>query len=293
LDQVIVRPRLERVTRDWVYVSLAMGCSLLEHALGGLLAILVCSRLFGLRIIPSAAWIALGGMVLAVPIIHGTDMAVRFYRQWKEKERQQERLTALASEAELTALKAQINPHFFFNTLNTIAQLIHSDSSLAEATTERLADMFRYVLAASERRSVSLEEELAMVNDYLEIEQARFGQRLHLSKDIDETMLQLAVPSLLIQPLVENAVRHGRSSDGGIDLSIRVSKHHGNALIEVLDRGPGLPSGFDISSSSGHGLRNVDQRLRRTYGEDHGLRLSANDPQGTVVSLCIPLRGKT
>jgi two-component system LytT family sensor kinase len=291
-DLAFLRPRLEMLSRDWVRVGLEMAVSLFEHLLGALLALLVCSRLFGLRIVLSAAWLALAAMVIAVPIIHGTDMALRFYRQLKETERQEEKLRALATEAELTALKAQINPHFLFNTLNTVAQLIHTDSARAEATIERLAEMFRYVLAGSKRKWVPLEDELAFVDGYLEIERARFGDRLRVSRNVAPQALNLLVPSLILQPLVENAVRHGRASDGSIDLALRIAVVANELSITIADRGPGMPPSFRLGEGPGLGLRNVDERLRKTYGENCGLEITDNQPQGTTVTIRIPGGGR-
>jgi len=289
LDQAFLHPRLEKLSRDWVHLGLELTFLVLEHILGGLLALLVCSRLFALRLVPSAAWMALAGMVVAVPLIHGTDMAVRLYRQLKERERQDEQLRALATEAQLTALKAQINPHFLFNTLNTIAELVHSDSARAEATIERLAEMFRYVLAGSERELVPLKEELAFVDGYLEIERARFGERLRVTREVAPSALDVPVPGLILQPLVENAVRHGRGSDGSIDLAVRVGLVAGEMVVTIADHGPGMPSSFKLGEATGHGLRNVDERLRKAFGETCGLEIAKNEPQGTVVAIRIPI----
>jgi len=233
------------------------------------------------------AWVALGGMVIAIPIIHGTEMALRYFRQVKEKERLEEQLRAMATEAELKALKAQINPHFLFNSLNTIAQLIHADPVQAEATVERLAEMFRYVLTGTEGGRVPLGEELAFVDGYLEIERARFGERLRVTREVAPEALGVPVPSLILQPLVENAVRHGRGSDGGIDLTIRVQLQDEGIKISVADRGPGMPSPYKIGQGPGHGLRNVDERLQKRYGS--GLEVAANEPRGTVMIVRIPV----
>lgn len=289
LDRAFLHPHLEKLSRDWLHLGLELTFLLFEHLLGGLLALLICSRLLGLRVMPSPAWVAFGGMVVAVPVVHGTDMAVRFYRQLKERERQEEQLRALATEAQLTALKAQINPHFLFNALNTIAELVHSDSARAEATIERLAEMFRYVLAGSERERVPLEEELAFVDGYLEIERARFGECLRVTREVAPDALGVPVPSLILQPLVENGVRHGRGSDGAIDLTLRVGLVASELVITIADRGPGVPASFKLGQAPGHGLRNVDERLRKAYGPTHGLELAKNEPQGTVVALRIPV----
>jgi two-component system LytT family sensor kinase len=292
LDHRFVHPRLEKLSRDWVRLGLEMTFLLLDHIVGAVVALLVCSRVFGFDVVPSAAWLPVVAMVIAFPIIHGTEMALRFFRQVQEKERQEEQLKALATEAELKALKAQINPHFLFNTLNTIAELIHADSDRAEATVERLAEMFRYVLNGSERGLVPLEEELAFLDDYLEIERVRFGDRLRVTRSIPPETLDLLVPSLVLQPLVENTVRHGLGADGSISLGIDIRTDGVQAVIAISDQGPGMPTGHRIGEGPGHGLQNVDQRLRKTYGEEYGLEISANQPQGTIVTLSMPVGAK-
>ena len=289
LDKSFMRPRLMRVSTDWMRLGLEMTILLLDHVVGAVVAVLVCSQLFDFEVVPSAAWLGVAAMVIVFPIIHGTEMALRFFRQAQEKERQEERLKALATEAELKALKAQINPHFLFNTLNTIAELIHADSDAAEATVERLAEMFRYILSGSERGLVPLEEELAFLEDYLVIERARFGGRLRVARRITPEALGLLGPSLVLQPLVENAIRHGLCPDGSICLGIDIGNEGSRAVIAIRDQGPGMPAGYRIGDGFGHGLSNVDQRLRMTFGEEYGLEISANEPQGTVVMLTIPV----
>ena len=289
LDQRFVHPHLERLSQDWLHLGLEMTFLLLDHVVGAVVALLVCRRLFGFEVMPSAAWLSVAAMVVAFPIIHGTEMALRFFRQVQEKERQEVQLRALAAEAELKALKAQINPHFLFNTLNTIAELIHADSDRAEATVERLAEMFRYVLNGSERGLVPLEEELDFLDGYLEIERVRFGDRLRVTRHIAPEALGIPVPSLVLQPLVENTLRHGLGADGSIDLGIGIHIDGDRAVLAISDQGPGLPAGHAIGEGPGHGLYNVDQRLRKTYGEAYGLEISTNQPQGTFVTLSIPL----
>jgi signal transduction histidine kinase len=287
LDRAFLHPHLEKLSRDWLHLGLELTLSLLEHVLGALVALLVCSRLLGFRVLPSPAWVALGGIVIAFPIIHGTEMGLRYFRQLKEKERLEEQLRAMTTEAELKALKAQINPHFLFNTLNTIAQLIHTDPAQAEATVERLAEMFRYVLTSTEGGLVSLEQELIFVDGYLEIERARFGERLRVTCEVDPEALKVRVPSLILQPLAENAVRHGVGSDGRIDLTIRVWSQGDGIEISIADRGPGMPLPYRIGEGPGHGLRNVDERLRKMYG--YGLKIRPNEPRGTVMTIRIPV----
>jgi signal transduction histidine kinase len=285
LDRVLIYPRLKRIPQDWLRMETEMFVSVFGHLLGALLALIISGIIFGFEVTPTASWLLLAGIIMVFPILHGAEMAVDYYRQLKEKEQQEEQLRALATQAELKALKAQINPHFFFNALNTIAALIHTDPALAEASVERLAQMFRYVLVGSERGQVLLEEELVFVDDYLEIEQARFGERLQITRQIDPQTLSMPIPSLILQPLVENAVKHGHGDNGRIDLHIRIESADEGVNITVADQGPGMPTGYRIGSDPGHGLRNVDERLRKMYGS--GLEVARNEPKGTAVTIRI------
>jgi signal transduction histidine kinase len=282
LDNTLLQPRLKYLTCDWLRFGLGIVSSLLGHIGGAAMALIVCSWLFRFSIWDARAWWPVVGMIIGFPIIHGTENALRFYRQLKEKEQSEERLRAMATEAELKALKAQINPHFFFNALNTIAALIHTDPALAETSIERLAQMFRYILAGSEHGLVPLEEELAFVDDYLGIERTRFGERLQIAREIDPRALPVYVPSLILQPVVENAVKHGHGDDGRIDINIRVESIGEDIRITVADRGSGMPDDYRIGST-GHGLRNVDERLRKMYGS--GLEVRENEPRGTMIVL--------
>ena len=313
LDQAFLRPRLKDLSRDW-QVGLEIITSLLEHIGGAVLALLVCSRIFGFAVQATTTWIIVGTIFVGFLAIHSAGYALRFYRQLKEKERLEEQLRALATQAELKALKAQINPHFLFNTLNTIAALAHTDPEQAEATVERLAGMFRYVLAGSERGLVPLEEELSFVDNYLEIERARFGERLHVTYEpgdgIARQVLDVPVPALILQPLVENAVQHGQGSDGRIDLIIRVRAHDDEIEIAIADQGPGMPragagglwsagsarggvgASAGVGAGQGIGLRNIDERLQKTYGPEYRLEIRDNKPHGTIVTLKIPAGGR-
>jgi len=288
LDQAFLRPRLKNLSRDW-QLGLEIIASLLEHIAGAVLALFACSRIFGFVVQATTAWITVGVIFVGFLVIHSAGYALRFYRELGEKERLEEQLRALAAQAELKALKAQINPHFLFNTLNTIAQLIHTDPAQAEATVERLAGMFRHVLAGSERGLVPLGEELSFVDDYLAIERARFGERLRVTRAIAPEVLSVPVPSLILQPLVENAVRHGRTADGSVELTIRVRPQGDEVLIAIADWGPGMSKGVWEFGGGGHGLRNVDERLRKTYGEEYGLGVADNEPRGAVVIVRIPI----
>jgi signal transduction histidine kinase len=203
------------------------------------------------------------------------------------REREEE-LRFLAGRAELKALRAQINPHFLFNALNAIAGLVHDQPALAEETVERLAEVFRYTLRKSEREWARLDEEMEFVAAYLTVEQARFGERLCVEIDIDPAVRGEQVPAISIQPLVENAIKHGVSAVERRGL-IRIRAFRKNGLrVEVTDNGPGFQS-RDREGAVGHGLRNVSDRLRGYYGNTASLNWE-NLAEGARVWFEIPER---
>jgi LytS/YehU family sensor histidine kinase len=203
------------------------------------------------------------------------------------REREQE-LRLLAGRAELKALRAQINPHFLFNALNAIAGLIHTQPGRAEDTVERLADVFRYTLRKSGAEWVRLDEEMEFVAACLAVEQARFGERLSIEIAVPPDAGAVRVPAMCVQPLVENAIKHGaaqREEQGRITVSAAV--RDGRVAIHVTDNGPGFPPGFVLETSGGHGLRNVAERISGYYGASGRLAWE-NLPQGARVSLELP-----
>jgi signal transduction histidine kinase len=201
----------------------------------------------------------------------------------------QEELRELAVSAQLAALRAQVNPHFLFNSLNTIAQLISSDPAKAEACVERLAEIFRYMLSRAHLEFVPLAEELKVAEAYLEIERARFSDDLTVEKKIDERAKQVPLPGLILQPLVENAVKHGISRKiGGGRVTIEASLANGDLQLAVKDTGVGVASGRPIFER-GVGLRNVRDRLVRLYGKEYAPVVTSREGEGTTVMLRIPV----
>src|ERR1700722_6111026 len=193
----------------------------------------------------------------------------------------------LASRAELKALRAQMNPHFLFNALNAIAGLIVDQPRLADETIEQLAHVLRYTLRQSENEWGRLDEEIEFVTAYLRVEQARFGERLQVEFCVDSAAASVHVPAMTIQPLVENAIKHGVSTlIGAGKVSVKVALEGDLLCAEVSDNGPGFPPGFSIGSGA-HGLRNVADRLAGYYGSYAQLSWK-NGSEGTSVSLKIP-----
>jgi signal transduction histidine kinase len=209
--------------------------------------------------------------------------------RFREREQQ---LRLLATRAELKALRAQINPHFLFNSLSVIAGLIQYQPELADETIEQLAQVFRYTLRKSENEWSPLSEEVEFVTAYLRIEQARFGERLRTEFSVDSGAAAVAVPAMCVQPLIENAIKHGVSTVAGPGrVGLRATVVDGELRIEVEDSGPGFPPRFSLDGhGEGHGLRNVAERLRGYYGA--AARLSWDSgPQGTRVTIALPVSG--
>ena len=198
-------------------------------------------------------------------------------------------LRRLADRAELRALQAQINPHFLFNALNTLYGLVPRQAAEAREMVVNLAEVFRYFLR-NEETTIRLEEELHIVEAYLQIETLRLGAKLRKEIQVDSEALRVPIPILSIQPLVENAVKHGVASntEGGlVRLSVRASAGSVNILVE--DSGAGFGAdGPGSKTGAGVGLQNVARRLRLTYGPDADLRIESG-PNGTVVSFTVPV----
>jgi signal transduction histidine kinase len=217
---------------------------------------------------------------------------VRFRQRQQEQEEREQQLRWLASRAELKALRAQINPHFLFNALNAIAGLIPGEPGLAEETVEQLAEVFRYTLRKSEKEWVRLDEEVEFVAAYLRVEKARFGERLRVEFQVEPGAGATPVPAMSIQPLVENAIKHGASTvEGQGWIRVQAELKEGRLRVEVLDNGPGFPPDFSLAASpvapAGHGLRNVAERLKGYYGDSAELAWKSG-PEGTRVFLNIP-----
>jgi len=221
--------------------------------------------------------------------VAGVEHAVRYLQESRERETQVARLSEQLSTARLAALQAQLNPHFLFNSLNTIAVLVRDgDGTTATRVIEQLSDVLRRTLSRTHANEVTLREELELVSQYLAVEQARFSDRLRPELDIDPSTLAAAVPSFALQHLVENAVRHGiaRRSDAG---RLIVSARRAGELHElsVADDGPGLSA--SAAEPAGHGLANTRERLRTLYGDRASL-VVANAEQGTIARMRIPYR---
>jgi len=213
-----------------------------------------------------------------------------------ESIRLESRLSQQLVQAELRALRAQINPHFLFNSLNTIAALIPSEPEKAETMTVRLARIFRHVLLHADRPFSSIDEEMYFLRTYLDIEQVRFGERLQVEFEVEPSIGHAAIPSLILQPLVENAIRHGVAPKVGKSrILVQAQRRGERILLTVEDDGIGLmqkqdkaefPGGAD---GGGVGLQNIRERLQTMYGSTARLSLASIQSGGSRATLELPI----
>jgi two-component system LytT family sensor kinase len=201
-----------------------------------------------------------------------------------------ERHQQLLLKARMDALSSQINPHFLFNTLNTVSALIRFDPDSARGVVLKLSNILRRLLRKHET-FVPLREELQFIDDYLDIEVARFGKdNLDIVKDIDDTALESFVPSMLLQPMVENCLKHGLAPKlGGGKIELRTTNRDGRLCIEIADNGVGISEEkLPHVYVEGIGLSNVRERLRVLYGTDFHLDIESRPGEGTVIRIEIP-----
>jgi two-component system LytT family sensor kinase len=222
-------------------------------------------------------------------VIVAVSLAFDYYSKYRERELSAAELEKQLAEARLQALQMQLNPHFLFNSLHSISALMHQDVEGADGMIARLSDLLRAALESSDTQEVTLREELDLLKRYLAIEQIRFGDRLNVNIAAPPELLDAEVPNLILQPLVENAIRHGvepRATPGRIEL--RAQRSNNALVLEVSDNGPGLPSSQPMDE--GVGLSNTRTRLRTLYGEAHSFELRQSPEGGLLVRLTIPFR---
>lgn len=230
--------------------------------------------------------IAFGGTVI---VAH----AYEYYRQVQVGRVRASELSAQLAQAQLAALRMQIHPHFLFNTLNSIAALLHKDIEAADRMIARLSDFLRATLKSSDKPVVTLAEEIDFLRTYLEIEKIRFQDRLVVEINVDETALAAHVPNLMLQPLVENAILHGvsRSTAGG-RLLINATRNGDRLEVTIEDNGPGLDTNGRSRPESGEaegiGLVNTRDRLAKFYGNFDFKIANRVDMSGVIVNISVP-----
>ena len=216
---------------------------------------------------------------------------IKYYRKYRERELTTSQLAARLAQSRLQVLKMQLHPHFLFNTLNAISELIYKDPESADRMITNLSDLLRMSFENLEVQEISLRQELEFLQKYLEIEQMRFHDRLKVEMQIAPDTLEASVPNMVLQPLVENAIKHGiapRSSGGKID--IEATRSNGDLKISVMDKGLGVPFGDLENLADGVGLSNTKRRLKHLYGEAHKFALGIPGNSGLRVDLTIPFK---
>lgn len=208
--------------------------------------------------------------------------AINYFRKYQERELR-------LSQAELQALRTQLHPHFLFNTLNAIAELVHSDPVVADRSIVRLSELLRFSLASEKTHEVPLKEEIDFLEKYVEIHKTLMRDRLHVRVNVDPETLDAAVPNMILQPLVENAIRHGISprAEGG-NIEIHARRVDDKLYIEITDDGLGLPEYEDMQG--GVGLINTRERLKHLYNAAHTFNLSSFPGRGVTIRISVPFR---
>src|SRR5206468_2096251 len=223
--------------------------------------------------------------VLTYWAIVGFTLALDYFDRYRERERQ-------LAQAELLLMKSQLHPHFLFNALHTVSAMMHEDVAAADRMISHLSDLLRTMLDSVGVHEVPLRQELDFLKNYVAIEQTRFPDRLVLNVAVEPELLDTLVPNMLLQPLVENSIRHGldlRHGKGVIEVS--ASRQDGLMMLSVTDNGRGLHPKADVVE--GLGLTNTRVRLRELYGDRHIFRLEANRPRGFRAIVGVPLRKVT
>lgn len=241
----------------------------------------------------AAQWQAFSGLM-----VYGTLIGFSYMVQAQERAQQQERLRieaeSLKVRSDLSALRSQLNPHFLFNTLNSVTALVGSDPSKAEQALLDLSSMLRYALGSHrevQKAEATFEEELQFTEAYLALEKLRLGDRLRVECAIDPCTLSLELPSLTLQPLVENAIKHSISQrPGGGTVAIRATVRDGNLQIDVWDDGAGV-STEQLQNSHGLGLKTVRRRVELYYEELATMTVQSSPGDGMTVSLSLPQDG--
>jgi two-component system LytT family sensor kinase len=272
---------VRRFQIDWVVILLAapIGLELINQALGHRFGVY---RIFYHQ--PPTAW--LYALVVLATVL-SVAIPIKIWNSARIEHRLQEQEKLLMA-ARVEALASQINPHFLFNTLTSISSLIRSQPETARMLIVKLSGLLRRLLRSQEH-FVTLREELEAMDEYLDIEAVRFGPKLFIEKAIDPDSLDVVVPSMLLQPLVENSIKHGLAPKLGPGrITIRSVRQQAHVIIDIIDNGVGVSATHGRTSEGGIGLRNVNERLRVIYGANYQLQLDSVPGEGTCARIVIP-----
>ncbi|RYF04588.1 MAG: histidine kinase [Deltaproteobacteria bacterium] len=267
-----------------LHAGASFGLTLLQRALSrtglALLAVPGIQLSWSALLATVNVWVPLYWMLLFVAY------ALELYDKFRQRTRDAARLEIQLVQAQLQALKMQLNPHFLFNTLNAVTALIGDDPEAAQRMTAKLGAFLRTVLDNTDEQQVPLAQELRLTELYLEMEQIRFADRLTVTYQLDTLALPALVPNLLLQPLVENAVKHGlATTTASACIHIEAQREGQQLVLQVHDNGRGASSG----EARGVGLRNSEERLRTLYGTHYALAIRTAPEEGFTVRIELPL----
>lgn len=217
--------------------------------------------------------------------------AAAYYTRFREKETEEAKLRAQLTQAQLDALKMQVQPHFLFNTLNAISVLVTRNPDTARKMILQLSDLLRYTLEQGKTHEISLRDELEFLNRYLDIERMRFEDRLTIRQNIQPDTLDAFVPNMILQPLVENALKHGLASrPGPARLEIDTVREDDRLSIRIADNGEGFPAAGESQPKEGIGIANTRARLQQLYRDKQSFTMTNENGSGVAVTLTIPYR---
>lgn len=228
---------------------------------------------------------------LAYWAVLGAYLAVDYHEQIHQRAARTQELERLLAQSRIETLRTQLNPHFLFNALNAVSAHVEGAPRTARWMLEQLGDLLRLSLDHADEQEIPLQQELAFIDRYLKLQKIRFDNRLDVIVDVEPPALRAMVPTFILQPLLENAIRHGiaRRSTAGL-IEIQAWHENGSLHLSVRDDGPGLPADWDIERAIGVGLSNTQERLRRLYGDEQRFEIATMEGSGVRVDLTLPYR---
>ncbi|HEY0056611.1 MAG TPA: histidine kinase [Pedobacter sp.] len=273
----------------WVFLAMYYGSSLLGVAIGVELAYFILSLIlnfpFKFLHFKDMGFSAMVALIVCTMSYMYFSQKERLTAKIQEKELDMLRLREMKTQAELATLHSKINPHFLYNSLNSIASLIHEDPDKAESMTLKLSKLFRNSINQGQESMIKIKDEVEIVKTYLEIEKVRFGDRIDFEFDVDEETMEHLVPRFLLQPLVENALKHGLAQVAGQGkLIISIGKVGERLRVAVSDNGKEFPKELEV----GYGLQSTYDKLNLLYGKDYDLHI-LNEPE-KQIEILLPLR---
>jgi two-component system LytT family sensor kinase len=295
---ILLSPAIFWLTRRFSFAGDTFRNSMIVHVMAGLLCAFTKLRVDNLMgglmpTISNASSIAAFQLcVLVYWAIVGASLAFyyrHYYNEYQKGKLLSAQLETRLAETQLHLLKMQLHPHFLFNTLNAISTLVYKDPAAADRMISRLSDLLRFAVDSVRLEEIPLHREIELLETYLDIERTRFGNRLQVALDLDPRANGLKVPSLILQPLVENAIRHGvglRARGGRVDVRTRLANR--KVEIEIQDDGVGFSATRKYADREGVGLANTRARLHALYGSGYSFECNQAPEHGALVRVTIP-----